>query len=129
MHVQIPTVVNIEVDPDREFTVCGDIHGQFYDLLNIFSINGMPSPSNPYLFNGDFVDRGSFSVECILTLLVAKLIYPDSVHLARGNHETRNMNRLYGFQGEVHAKYDDTLYQLFCEVRWGIRNAFRASGE
>lgn len=111
----LPSLVNIDVPNDQEFTVCGDVHGQFYDLMNIFQINGMPSETNPYLFNGDFVDRGSFSIECILTLFASKLIYPNSVHLARGNHETRNMNQLYGFQGEVQSKYDKTLYQLFCE--------------
>lgn len=109
------SLVNITVSANQEFTVCGDVHGQYYDLLNIFKLNGLPSETNPYLFNGDFVDRGSFSVECIAALFAAKLIYPNHVHLARGNHETRNMNKLYGFQGEVEAKYDKTLYELFCE--------------
>lgn len=63
-----PSLVDIHVPDAAKFTICGDIHGQFYDLLNIFELNGMPSADNPYLFNGDFVDRGSFSVECILTL-------------------------------------------------------------
>ncbi|EER08459.1 serine/threonine protein phosphatase, putative, partial [Perkinsus marinus ATCC 50983] len=111
-----PTLCNIDVPVGKHFTVCGDIHGQFYDLLNIFKLNGTPSLENPYLFNGDFVDRGSFSLECILLLLSYKLAYPESLFLARGNHESRNMNQLYGFKGEVEAKYDETLYNLFCEA-------------
>ncbi|CAE7827018.1 PPP5C [Symbiodinium sp. CCMP2456] len=110
------TLVDIEVPDAGEVTVCGDVHGQFYDLLNIFSMNGVPSQDNPYLFNGDFVDRGSFSVEVILTLFAWKLAFPKHLHLARGNHETRNMNKLYGFEGEVTKKYDEELYQLFCEA-------------
>eukprot|EP00747_Dinoflagellata_sp_TGD_P186549 gnl/TRDRNA2_/TRDRNA2_43622_c1_seq1.p1 gnl/TRDRNA2_/TRDRNA2_43622_c1~~gnl/TRDRNA2_/TRDRNA2_43622_c1_seq1.p1 ORF type:complete len:420 (+),score=103.25 gnl/TRDRNA2_/TRDRNA2_43622_c1_seq1:85-1260(+) len=109
------TLVDVEVPDSGMITVCGDVHGQFYDLLNIFEMNGVPSEENPYVFNGDFVDRGSFSMEVILTLFSWKLLYPNHVHLARGNHETRNMNKLYGFEGEVTKKYEEELYQLFCE--------------
>nr|KAF6272703.1 protein phosphatase 5 catalytic subunit [Myotis myotis] len=100
----------------EKITVCGDTHGQFYDLLNIFELNGLPSDTNPYIFNGDFVDRGSFSVEVILTLFGFKLLYPDHFHLLRGNHETDNMNQIYGFEGEVKAKYTAQMYELFSEV-------------
>lgn len=109
------TLVDIDVPEDEEITVCGDVHGQYYDLLNIWEMNGNPSEKNPYLFNGDFVDRGSFSVEVILSLFAWKLCYPNAMFLTRGNHETRNMNKLYGFEGEVTKKYDEDLYQLFCE--------------
>lgn len=112
----LSTLVDIEVPDGNEITVCGDVHGQYYDLLNIWEINGVPSETNPYLFNGDFVDRGSFSVEVILILFSWKLLYPKHLHLARGNHETKNMNKLYGFEGEVTKKYDEDLYQLFCEA-------------
>uniref|UniRef100_A0A8C2C4R3 Serine/threonine-protein phosphatase n=1 Tax=Cyprinus carpio TaxID=7962 RepID=A0A8C2C4R3_CYPCA len=88
----------------------------YYDLLNIFELNGLPSITNPYLFNGDFVDRGSFSVEVILTLFGFKLLYPEHFHLLRGNHETDNMNQMYGFEGEVKAKYTAQMFQLFSEV-------------
>jgi serine/threonine-protein phosphatase 5 len=55
---KLPTLVDITIPPDGKLTICGDIHGQYYDLLNIFDFNGLPSETNPYLFNGDFVDRG-----------------------------------------------------------------------
>jgi serine/threonine-protein phosphatase 5 len=89
-----PPVVDVVIPQDAKITVCGDVHGQYYDLVHIFEKNGLPSPSNMYLFNGDFVDRGSFSVECILLLLAFKLLYPDSVFLTRGNHETLSMNKV-----------------------------------
>ncbi|KAH8098784.1 hypothetical protein JL720_1750 [Aureococcus anophagefferens] len=89
-------------DADKaHYTVCGDVHGQFYDLLHIFEINGLPSAANPYVFNGDFVDRGSFSVEVVTSLFALKLRHPGGVHLNRGNHETKNMTKIYGFEGEV----------------------------
>uniref|UniRef100_A0A8C5QV46 Serine/threonine-protein phosphatase n=1 Tax=Leptobrachium leishanense TaxID=445787 RepID=A0A8C5QV46_9ANUR len=100
----------------EQVTVCGDTHGQFYDLMNIFQLNGLPSEGNPYIFNGDFVDRGSFSVEVIVTLCGFKLLYPSHFHLLRGNHETDTMNQMYGFEGEVKAKYSNQMFQLFSEV-------------
>ena len=98
------------------YNVCGDTHGQYYDTLNIFSLIGEPSPVNPFVFNGDFVDRGSFSVENVLMLFAWKLLLPDYVHLTRGNHETKNMNLMYGFSGEVKSKYDSVTMDLFSEV-------------
>ncbi|XP_068618908.1 serine/threonine-protein phosphatase 5 [Battus philenor] len=111
-----PTLVDIKVPDNKKFTVCGDIHGQFFDLMNIFELNGLPSESNPYLFNGDFVDRGSFSVECIFTLFSFKLLYPNHFFMSRGNHETLDMNRMYGFRGEVIFKYTVQMADLFTEV-------------
>lgn len=117
MEIPIPTVPPSH-DPSAppRLTVCGDTHGQYYDVLHIFDMNGWPDRTNPYLFNGDFVDRGSFSVEVILTLLLFKLSDPDCIYLTRGNHETKNMNRIYGFEGEVKHKYDDKVFALFLEV-------------
>ena len=111
-----PTLVEVDVPEDAHFTVCGDVHGQYYDLLNIFSLSGMPSPNNPMLFNGDFVDRGSWSTEVIFTLLALKVLYPTGIFLNRGNHETRSMNKIYGFDGEVKAKYSEGMIALFTEV-------------
>ncbi|CAF3518149.1 unnamed protein product [Rotaria sp. Silwood1] len=112
----LPSLIEITVPAKHKFTICGDVHGQFYDLLNIFKLNGPPSEENPYLFNGDFVDRGSFSIECILTLFGFKLLYPNHFFLARGNHESLTMNQMYGFEGEVKAKYTTQMFQLFTEV-------------
>ena len=111
-----PTIEDVVIPENSKITICGDIHGQYYDLLNIFEKNGLPSPQNMYLFNGDFVDRGSFSVECILALFAFKLLYPDSLYLSRGNHETDDMNRIYGFEGEVKHKYTDATFKLFSEI-------------
>ena len=94
----------------------GDIHGQFYDMLKIFELNGIPSENNPYLFNGDFVDRGHFSIEVIITILVLKLTYPEHVHLNRGNHEDAPYNTMYGFYVECCDKYDDESFEFFNEV-------------
>jgi len=112
---ETPTLMRISVG-EKGFTVCGDTHGQFYDLLHIFEINGLPSKDNPYLFNGDFVDRGSFSLEVITTLLAIKVACPEAVYLTRGNHESKNMNKIYGFEGEVKHKYDASIMTMFAEV-------------
>ncbi|EDO05616.2 Calcineurin-like phosphoesterase family protein [Babesia bovis T2Bo] len=109
------SVVDLSLTEKDDITICGDIHGQFYDLLNIFEINGSPSETNGYLFNGDFVDRGSFSVECAIALFLAKAFYPKKFFITRGNHETEALNKCYGFKGEVISKYDDKVYTLFCE--------------
>jgi len=113
--MQLRSLVDVPIPEGSHVNVCGDTHGQYYDLLNIFKLHGYPSAENPYLFNGDFVDRGSFSLEVVLLLFIFKSIYPDHVHLARGNHESLNMNRIYGFEGEVKAKYSQNVFQLFTE--------------
>lgn len=85
-------------------------------MLNIMNINGFPSAENPYLFNGDFVDRGSFSVEVILTLMAFKLHNPGCIFLNRGNHESPDLTKMYGFEGEVLAKYCRQTYNLFLKM-------------
>jgi len=112
----LPSMPRIPVPEGHHITVCGDTHGQFYDLLNIFEVGGLPSEENPYLFNGDYVDRGSFSAEVALTLIAWKVVYPNHMHLHRGNHETINMNKVYGFEGEIKAKYGDKAFTMFTEV-------------
>ena len=74
-------------------------HGQFYDFLHLLSLTGPPSETHAVLFNGDFVDRGSWSVEIALTIFAYKCLYPKTTLINRGNHETRDMNSVYGFEG------------------------------
>ncbi|RUS20293.1 Metallo-dependent phosphatase-like protein, partial [Jimgerdemannia flammicorona] len=112
MMMEAPSLIDIDIPETARLTVCGDVHGQFYDFLHIFNINGLPSSTNMYLFNGDFVDRGSFSLEVVVTLFAYKWLYPTSLFLARGNHETDNMNKVYGFEGEVKHKYSETMFKF-----------------
>lgn len=114
------TMVEVDLpkdDPTNKFiTVCGDTHGQLFDLLNIFETNGYPSESHMYLFNGDFVDRGSWSTEIALLLYAYKILYPKSFFINRGNHEADDMNKMYGFEGECKAKYkSEKIFGLFSE--------------
>jgi serine/threonine-protein phosphatase 5 len=110
-----PTMVEMEVEKGATLTVCGDTHGQFFDLLEIFRLNGFPTKTHYYLFNGDFVDRGSWSTEIALLLYSYKWLNPNAFFLNRGNHETDDMNRAYGFEGECKAKYNERVFKLFSE--------------
>jgi serine/threonine-protein phosphatase 5 len=110
-----PTMVEMEIEAGTTLTVCGDTHGQYFDLLEIFRLNGFPSDTHAYLFNGDFVDRGSWSTEIALLLYAYKWLRPKSFFLNRGNHETDDMNRVYGFEGECKAKYNEKTFKLFSE--------------
>ncbi|KAL6450306.1 PPG1 Serine/threonine-protein phosphatase PP2A-like PPG1 [Candida maltosa Xu316] len=103
LKTQLLTVPNI-ISISSPISVVGDIHGQFHDLLEIFQIGGSPPETN-YLFLGDYVDRGYYSVETISLLLVLKLRYPERVFLIRGNHESRTITTNYGFYTEVLNKY------------------------
>jgi serine/threonine-protein phosphatase 5 len=109
------TMVEMEVKPETHLTVCGDTHGQYFDLLEIFRLNGFPTDKHAYLFNGDFVDRGSWSTEIALLLYAYKWLRPNYFFLNRGNHETDDMNRVYGFEGECKAKYNEKVFKLFSE--------------
>jgi len=100
-----PNIVHLP--RETKLTVVGDIHGGLLDLCLIFEMAGWPGPGNKFLFNGDFVDRGTHSVEVLSILLALKVLHPDSVFLNRGNHEDLSVGRAYGFFDEVIAKYQN----------------------
>ena len=103
------------VELEAPLRVCGDIHGQYYDLLRIFEHCGYPGDHN-YLFLGDYVDRGKQSLETICLLLVYKIEFPNKVHLLRGNHESSVTNRIYGFYDECKRRYNIKLWRSFTEL-------------
>ncbi|SCW02359.1 LAFE_0F04698g1_1 [Lachancea fermentati] len=114
---QEPTVVELDNTSETDFkiSVCGDTHGQFYDVLNIFKRFGKVNSKHTYLFNGDFVDRGSWSCEVAILFYCLKILFPNRIFLNRGNHETNNMNKIYGFEDECKYKYSARIFEMFSQ--------------
>ena len=103
------------VELEAPLHVCGDIHGQYYDLLRIFEHCGYPGEYN-YLFLGDYVDRGKQSLETVCLLMCYKIKFPDKVTLLRGNHESSVTNRIYGFYDECKRRYNVRLWRSFTDL-------------
>ena len=125
-HLSLPNIISVDrnktICPEgnikftNNLTIVGDTHGQYEDfslLLEDHEYGLFPSDHNMFIFNGDMVDRGLMGLEIVTVLLFAKLLYPNSIHILRGNHETPEMTLNYGFYKEVKYKYDNDIYVQF----------------
>ncbi|EKE38448.1 hypothetical protein ENUP19_0016G0006 [Entamoeba nuttalli] len=106
-----PNLIEIE----NAALVFGDFHGQYFDFLSELSDNEWDKYQYTTVFLGDYVDRGEYSCEILITLLCMKVNNPNGVILLRGNHESRSMTEKFGFKTETIWKYNTFIYDLFCE--------------
>jgi len=106
---------SVLLELEAPIKICGDIHGQYHDLLRLLECGGLPPESN-YIFLGDYVDRGQQSIETIMLLFAYKVKHPENFFLLRGNHECASISRQYGFFDECKRRYNIKLWRQFCDV-------------
>lgn len=95
--------------------ICGDIHGQLIDLFTLFETKKDTIGGRPYLFLGDYVDRGYYSLETFLYLACLKIKDPTKIYLLRGNHECREVSKTYGFLEEIKTNYGNPSIWHLCQ--------------
>lgn len=104
---------SVALSPFTQSACCHTLFSQFYDLEELFRTGGQVPDTN-YVFLGDFVDRGYYSLETLTRLLTLKAKYPDRITLLRGNHESRQITQVYGFYGMKCTSNYLVLYFNLC---------------
>jgi len=109
-------------------TIAGDIHGQFYDLNELFKIGG-ECPDTNYIFMGNLIGKGANCVETFLLLLALKVRYPDHMTLLRGNHESKAISQVYNFYNESLSKYGSANVWSYCNEIFELMNLAALVGD
>ncbi len=93
-------LLELDIKDTEEIYVIGDIHGNLKSLLKIIELINKNRKPKFVIFLGDIVDRGLKQLECLIIVLILKILEPKTFFLLKGNHETLEMNQAYGFFSE-----------------------------